>query len=477
MFFLNPLFAWGFLSLGVILALYLLKRRYEIRPVPSTFLWKKTGQDLSASRPFQRLRKNILLPIQLLMAAILVLTLMRPTLPGNVGGETVMIFDLSASMQTEIHGENRVEEAVEAAKGMIDGMNSGDALTILAVDNETRQLLTRSTDREAAYRALKKLEPSNCAGDISSAVSLAQAMEREVGGLNIIVFSDEYTPPEGVAVRNASQGADNRAITSFNVQDGVGYARVINYGSDAEITLACYAEGKLCDARVLEIPSGESAGTALEVPECRWAYVEIQESDGIDADNRLYYIAERQKNYTVALSGDGSVFLEHAVGLREDIQIVRVAEDEMASVAADLYIYGESPLFFSLDPEQTAIQAGEEAAPEGKLTLTGGENAIMGGLSLLEVAVRAYRPLIGGDALMTIDGQNVMAANGRTVALGFDIHETNLPMKYDFSILVQNILHNLLPENAAEVGDGICGEIVTIPLTAEYESAEIETPS
>ena len=71
MTFLNPAFAWGFLSLPLILALYLLKRRYEEKPVPSTFLWRKAGLDASASRPFQRLRRNRLLPIQLLMAAVM----------------------------------------------------------------------------------------------------------------------------------------------------------------------------------------------------------------------------------------------------------------------------------------------------------------------------------------------------------------------------------------------------------------------
>ena len=475
MTFLNPMFAWGFLSLAAILALYLLKRKYEVRNVPSTFLWRKAGQELSASKPFQKLRRNILLPIQLLMAAVLVLALMRPVLPGDAGGETVMIFDLSASMQAKDGGETRLEEAVETAKGMLDGMRAEDALTILAVSGDTQQLLTRSTDRGAARRVLDGLVSSNSAADLSGAVSLAQAMEREVGQLNIIIFSDDYIPSDGIAVHNANQGLDNCAVYSFEVENGVGYARAVNYGDDKEITLACYAEGVLCDARTLHIPAGESAGTALDIPECRWAYVEIQESDAIQTDNRLYYAAEMRNTYTVALSGEGSIFLERAIALRDDIQIVRTTDDERSSVDADLYVYGESPLYFSVDAEAPAIQAGEETAPNGMLQLAGDEG-LTSGLTLSDVAVRAYRPLTGGKTLMTLDGQCVMAADGRTVALGFDIHDTNLPMKYDFPILVQNILHMLLPENAADVGDGFCGEDVLIPVPADCASARIEMP-
>ena len=68
MSFLSPLWGLALASLGVILALYLLKRRYQDYPVASTFLWEKALRDTAASHPFQKLRKNPLLPLQLLLA-------------------------------------------------------------------------------------------------------------------------------------------------------------------------------------------------------------------------------------------------------------------------------------------------------------------------------------------------------------------------------------------------------------------------
>ena len=64
MTFLTPGFAWGFLSLALITALYLLRRRYLPRQVPSTFLWQRSLKDTEANRPFQRLRKNLMPKIQ-----------------------------------------------------------------------------------------------------------------------------------------------------------------------------------------------------------------------------------------------------------------------------------------------------------------------------------------------------------------------------------------------------------------------------
>lgn len=479
MTFLHPLLGWGFLSLPIILALYLLKRKYEIQVVPSTFLWKKTARELSADRPFQRLKKNILLPIQLLIAAALVLALMQPVLTGNVGGETLMIFDLSASMQASEAGVSRLDEAKAAAGGVIDGLGANDALTILAVGRDTRQLLSRSTDRDAARRALNRLSATNGDVDLSGALSLAEAMKKELGGLNIIVFSDDFVPQSGVAVHNAAHGAQNRVALSFYAEGQTGYARVANFGDDAEITLACYAEGELCDARTLSIPAGETAGATLHVPDCRWAYVEIQEADAIAADNRAYYVFGEDTQYTVAISEDAGVFLESAVNLREDIRLLRVSDEELSGIEADAYIYGTDALFFSLDAQQTEITAAEEAleVPSGESIALSGADELTASLTLKDVAVRAYRPLTGGRSLMRIADHSVMAAGERTVALGFDIHDTNLPMKYDFPILVQNILNDLLPEGAENVGEGLCGEGISIRLRENGDSAQVVLPS
>ena len=476
MTFLNPLFAWGFLSLAVILVLYLLKRKYEARQIPSTFLWRKTGIDMSANRPLQRLKRNILLPVQLMMAAVLVLALMRPILPGDVGGEIVMIFDLSASMQASDGSQSRLDDVVDAATNIINGLDAGDALTLLAAGSDTQQLLTRSTDRNTAHRVLQSLVPSNSSGDLSGAVSLAMAMKREVEGLNIIVFSDNYIPESSISVCNSQMKFDNRAIIAFTAENGTGYARIANYGAETEITLACYAEGTLCDARTLRLPAGESAGATFAIPDCRWGYVEIREPDAIQSDNRLYFAAKLDSSYTVAMSGEGSVFLERAIALRDDIQIIRTTENDLINTIADLYVYGSSPLIFSKDADQTNLQAGAVNTPEGTLTLSG-RNEFTSGLTLSDVAVRSYRPLTGGRPLMTIDGKTVMATDSRSVVLGFDIHDTNLPMKYDFPILIQNILSVLLPRSAADIGDGNCGEHVDIPVPSNCESIRIETPS
>src|SRR5436190_9571600 len=101
MSFLSP---WAFLfalSLPVVVVFYLLKRKRFIRLVPSTLLWQKFLAETQASAPFQRLRHNWLLLLQILMLTIAILALARPYFSGkHVGGRLlVLILDSSASMQ------------------------------------------------------------------------------------------------------------------------------------------------------------------------------------------------------------------------------------------------------------------------------------------------------------------------------------------------------------------------------------------
>ena len=109
--FLSPGSAWALAAPALILVLYLLRRRYLPRQVPSVFLWRKSLKDYAANRPFQRLMKNLLLPLQILAALALALALMRPAMPGGTAGKTVLIFDISGSMQAETGGRTRLETA------------------------------------------------------------------------------------------------------------------------------------------------------------------------------------------------------------------------------------------------------------------------------------------------------------------------------------------------------------------------------
>ena len=84
---LTPLaLAGGLLALPVILLYMLRLRRQEIE-VSSIMLWQQLLQDTEANTPWQRLRRNLLLLLQLLILAALVFALARPFITVPASGQ------------------------------------------------------------------------------------------------------------------------------------------------------------------------------------------------------------------------------------------------------------------------------------------------------------------------------------------------------------------------------------------------------
>ena len=153
--FLEPMGAWALLALAAVLAFYLLKRQYEERTVPSTYLWRMALRDESASRPLERLRRSLLLILQLLAAALFALALMRPALPGHAAGEFVIVLDASASMQAaDETGRTRMEEARQRAEELVRGLNALDRVTVLRAGTNVDVLASRA-DRQTAIAAIR----------------------------------------------------------------------------------------------------------------------------------------------------------------------------------------------------------------------------------------------------------------------------------------------------------------------------------
>src|SRR5271165_5273206 len=111
--FLAP-FAFLFaLTIPVVIVFYLLKRKRVVKLVSSTLLWQKFLAETQASAPFQKLRRNWLLLLQILLLLLATLALARPYFATKAPPSElrVMIIDASASMQATDETPSRFEKA------------------------------------------------------------------------------------------------------------------------------------------------------------------------------------------------------------------------------------------------------------------------------------------------------------------------------------------------------------------------------
>src|SRR6187551_1537704 len=100
----------------------MLRLRRPERDVSSTFLWQHLVRDVEANAPWQRLRRSLLLLLQLLCALLLVAALVRPA---ALAHDLVLVVDASASMSATDVPLDRLDAARRAATDALGGLPAG----------------------------------------------------------------------------------------------------------------------------------------------------------------------------------------------------------------------------------------------------------------------------------------------------------------------------------------------------------------
>ena len=117
-----------------IIALYFLKLKRKPVEVPSTYLWRRSIEDLHVNTVWQRLRRNLLMFLQLAVIGLVMLAVLQPgwrsrKLPGH---RFIFLIDNSASMQATDVAPSRLEEAKRQALETIAAMAPGDVAMVIA---------------------------------------------------------------------------------------------------------------------------------------------------------------------------------------------------------------------------------------------------------------------------------------------------------------------------------------------------------
>jgi hypothetical protein len=168
------------LAIPLLVLLYFLKLRRRPADVPSTFLWKKAITDLQVNAPFQRLRRNLLLFLQLLLIALVILALARPITHyrQGAGKTTVILIDNSASMSATDGapgGKTRLDEAKRLARELVDSMGRGANATVIVFNDTAQTLQTFTSDPAALRHAIDSIEPTDRRSRLNLAYQLADA--------------------------------------------------------------------------------------------------------------------------------------------------------------------------------------------------------------------------------------------------------------------------------------------------------------
>lgn len=490
----------GLLAVPIVI-LYMLKLRRREIEVSSTLLWQLLLRDREANAPWQRLRRNLLLFVQLLLLLALVLALARPffRVPTVATGTLVVLLDASASMQAADGpgGATRFEQARAATRRLIDELSSDGALALILVGHQPQVLAPATSNKDELRAALGAARPSEVPADWEAALALAAGTVRagQAAESVVVIISDGGLPPglpplpAEVRYLLIGSSADNLAIQALALRStSTGpqlFANVVNHGdSDRRVILSISIDGQLSTAEELFVPAnGQQELVLTDLPPDPAVYeARLSLPAGVEAgaaldqlplDDTAWAVYQPPAAGRVLVVSPGNIFLEQvfaALSGSLGLQPFRLKQDQpLPPEPFDLYVFDGVITATLPTTDLLLVNPGPNALFEvgGYFTNTRlvrvAENDPLtnfvdwSGVNLLQ-ARRVTLPDWARVLVEAEGGPLVFAGEvgGRRVAvLTFDLHDSDLPLKITYPVLMANLITYLSPAQAFSAPDGL----------------------
>jgi hypothetical protein len=462
---------------------YLLAFRRRIARLATDPIWRKV-----IGRRRTPFRKLLALALQLLILLFLSLVLADPRMEANPPPPPVaqvVVLDTSASMEAQEQDATRLQKAKNLTLEIIQHLGPRDRLMLMAMDATVRPLTQFTADPQLLRDALAGLQGSVLSEDASGALLFAKAALNGAGLSEdtlrrIVIISDRFhaleSPSEDPPVLQVCVGktTENLAVTAFDLRRRSGaaqgsevFAEVTNYGQkDHAVLLSIHTPSALLGEELLPVPAGQSASRSYflkSVEENRilatiTAADRVSNADGFVIDDRAYALIPKKEADRVLLVSDGNLYLEKALKLNPNLQLIQARRSDFqpsmqdgiraaifdgicpASSAPAIYFApgGEAGCPFAVAPDEISFP---------KLLPMRGDHPVTETLSLQDVQIRQARHLVpqpNDTELLLDEGGPIMLAREekglRSLAIGFDVAKSDLPLRVAFPMLLHNAL-------------------------------------
>lgn len=518
---MNFLLPAGFALLALaipILLLYMLKLRRKQAQVSSTLLWEQLLRDQQANAPWQKLKRNLLLILQLLILAALVMAFARPAIqtPVIASGSVIVLLDASASMSAVDVEPSRFEAARRIVASLVNESTSASRLTLILVGETPEILIAAESDKNLILSALEKAEVTQGGADWPAAFALAAGASYGSNEVTSVIVSDGGLPESGLPalpgeVRYVPVGESgaNLAITALALRPaGVSpelFADVQNYDDEPHpVLLSIYFGETLVTARQLNLSAKSSESLTLtDLPATPGVYrariTSPQGEEALDAfalDDTAFAVYQASSARRVLLVSEGNLFIEQALASLPGIRPFRAlpADDGTLQIPNDpfgLFIFdGLAPqelpagnLLFINPPVNPLFEVGEPfsniSAPQvidGPLT----RYVDWGTVHILQAQTVSLPDW--ADVLIESEGKPLVFAgetSGRRIAvLTFDLRESDLPLQVAYPILFSNLVNYLIPPSPFDATQSLRpGQTLVISPPPGAEQVAVASPS
>ncbi|MBW2526974.1 MAG: VWA domain-containing protein [Deltaproteobacteria bacterium] len=483
---------------------------------------------------------SLLLQLALLALLLLAIGDPRSAVSATEGRHLVVLIDASASMQAEdvpdesagaagAEGQEPVSTRLDLAKRrvreLIRGLSGQDRMLIAQMDAAITPHSTMTSDVAELEDALARVRATDAAAHFARGLRFAVDSLRGLSNPEIVVASDGALPPPvddagEVALGDAKlsfigvgSSERNVAITGFSVRryplDKSRYEvllAVTNTSDEAEqVALELYGDQELTDIVQLRLGPRETLSRfypnlsgASETLEARIRLADGGRDD-LAVDDHAYALLPERRRARVQVVSRGNMYLEAALLLDEYLEVTTVAPaDYPAAGRYDVTIFDDvAPpvrdgsghvLYLNPTGDDLPFKVKERVESDRRYTVGFDEiddkSPLMRHVSLGDVNVAAAYVLEGSkrDKVVGRSFKGPLLIHGRRqgrkfVALGFDVRDSDLPLRIAWPLLVLNTVNFFIEEDTGYISSFQTGQVWNIPAPSAAETATLLLPA
>ena len=464
-----PLFL--LITIPLLILLYILKRKYREEVISSTLLWNEVYKNTRANTPWEKLRKNIMLLLQIIILLLLILSLMRPFL--NFGGKTykniILVIDNTASMSAEYGDGTRLDEAKKLAKEFLASTKDYTNTYIIAFDGNSNLLQNGDFDKEVSNDIISSISQSYNSGDINETLSFVKAIgegieeDYEVIAITDKDFSLGDVNGKVVSLANSGVNASIDNISHKFLEDSVRViATITNRGTgDYQGDFSLYDGEELISVEALDLKEGENKTLTFDLSSIKSETLrgELSRKDMIAGDNTYNHVVGKKKVNKVLIVTEQNLFLEKAFSNIQNTEVYKTNNASNLTSADNYDLYVFDGVTADIIPSKGSILFINPSSNEFFNVTSGGEGgeakAVIGEVSkyLEDTTFTAakYNSIeipYYGKGFLNIDEDFIGfkgEVDGRKIAaLSFDLHNSDFPLKKEFPILMYELGENLI---------------------------------
>lgn len=481
--------------LPLIVILHSIAVRWRRTPVSSLVFWNEVLRERRTSLRIRRLLKNLGLILELLAVTLLAVALAGPRLPGRAyaaAGDTVLVLDSTASMETREGARTRFELARVRAMDVLAGLRRGARMALITAARSPRLAVPFTADRDVLRRAIQGASPTDEPGDLKDSMLFAFTLRDARRGDQVILVTDGAFDSLGdldtsvpwMRIISVGTPRNNVGITGLSFRRTLSgeetyemFLAVHNFGrAPVSVPLIVSADRAPVFSVTLSLAAGERRTLSVpwKGPTTGRVEARIQAEDDFPVDDRAYAVFAPARSVRVLIVGPDSFFLQKALGslpgvtvhtasepaaLSEGIR--KTAEDTRTPAEADDVVVfdgvepppleeGNFICFAAVPPNLPIRVTGQMALPP--VTGWSRSNPLLESISLSGLTIGSalrmepgpgFTPLaVSRESPLMLTWEQKML---KVLLIGFDPAQSDFPLRTGFPLLLANALSWFFP--------------------------------